>query len=445
MSMLRAALLVAALAWLAGCAQAPTVAAGAQPGSGAPGRGSDVAALDSSRDIVVAVVNPLDPPSTHAGSSLLGYAPSKLYGAGQRAASMLADLKQNYRLREVAGWPIKPLGLYCAVLEPPPGVAREELLKSLAGDARVQLAQPLQDFAVYADKPAAAGAYNDPYANLQHGFVDTQASAAQRFSQGQGVDVAVVDTGVDTRHPELEGRIRAVHNLVDEDAAAFDRDHHGTEVAGIIVANSNNRQGIVGMAPKAMLSIYKACWYPPAPQAGARCNSLTLAKALAAILDTNARIINLSLGGPADPLLNRLLLLLLSQGRIVVAAMPPGGDVHQFPDNAPGVLVVRASGAGAPPPGVLSAPGNDILTTQPGGEYDFSSGSSMAAAHVSGIAALLLSLSPNLDAHTVHDLLLSSSKVSGGALQVNAAAAVEAEVAAADGKPRSPGAATPTL
>jgi subtilisin family serine protease len=93
--------------------------------------------------------------------------------------------------------------------------------------------------------------------------------------------------------------------------------------------------------------------------------------------------------------------------------------------DAPGVIVVRVSAAASALPGVVSAPGNDILTTQPGGGYDFSSGSSMAAPHVSGIAALLLSLAPRLDARTIHQLLLRSSKVSGGMLQVNAASAVE--------------------
>jgi subtilisin family serine protease len=176
-----------------------------------------------------------------------------------------------------------------------------------------------------------------------------------------------------------------------------------------------------------MLSIYKACWYPPAPHAGASCNTFTLAKALAGIIDnTDARIVNLSLGGPKDPLLNMLLAKLLNQGRIVITAMPPDGVADGFPDNAPGVIVVRVSGASAAPPGVLSAPGSDILTTQPGGVYDFTSGSSMAAAHVSGIVALLLSLAPTLDARTVHDLLLRSSKVSDGMLQVNAASAVSA-------------------
>lgn len=217
-----------------------------------------------------------------------------------------------------------------------------------------------------------------------------------------------------------------MHNMVDDNASTFNRDSHGTEVAGVIAANADNHQGIVGIAPKAVLSVYKACWYPPAPNAGARCNSFTLAKALAGIIDTDARIVNLSLGGPTDPLLNMLLAKLLSQGRIVITAMPPNGVVDGFPDSAPGVIVVRVSGASAAPPGVLSAPGNDILTTQPGGGYDFTSGSSMAAAHVTGIAALLLSLAPKLDANAVHDLLLRSSKVSSGSLQVNAASAVSA-------------------
>jgi hypothetical protein len=385
-----------------------------------------VTSMDSERDIVLAVANPLEPPATHAGSSLLGYAPSRNYGAGQRAASTLAALKQSYGLHEITGWPIKALDLYCAVLEPPPGMTRDELLRALASDDRVQLAQPLQDYSVYADAPHGAHRYNDPYADLQRGFVETDAALAQDISQGDGVHIAIVDTGIDMTHPDLRGRVRDARNEVDDDAASFNRDRHGTEVAGIIAAIGDNHQGIVGMAPGATLNVYKACWYPPVPNPGARCNSFTLAKALAAVIDTDARIVNLSLGGPADPLLDRLLTKLLSQDRIVVAAMPPDGAADGFPNDVPGVLVVRVSGMSAAPPGVLSAPGNDILTTQPGAGYDFTSGSSMAAAHVSGIAALLLSLAPKLDARTVRDLLLRSSKISNGTLQVNAESAVTA-------------------
>ena len=389
--------------------------------------GTSVSSLDSQRDIVLAVANPLESPTVHAGTSLLGYAPSSHYGAGQRAVSTLAALKQSYGMHEIAGWPIKALDLYCVVLEPPPGMARDTLLASLVKDKRVQLAQPLQSYSVYADGSAQTHHYNDPYVSLQRGFVETNAALAQNLSQGNGVHIAVVDTGVDMTHPDLQGRISDVHNLVDDSASTFNLDRHGTEVAGVIAANADNHQGIVGIAPESMLSIYKACWYPPAPHAGASCNTFTLAKALAGIIDnTDARIVNLSLGGPKDPLLNMLLAKLLNQGRIVITAMPPDGVADGFPDNAPGVIVVRVSGASAAPPGVLSAPGSDILTTQPGGVYDFTSGSSMAAAHVSGIVALLLSLAPTLDARTVHDLLLRSSKVSDGMLQVNAASAVSA-------------------
>ncbi|MET0331702.1 MAG: S8 family serine peptidase [Dyella sp.] len=426
----RALILIALLGVLSACAHTPAKPAQDDKAVPAASSASSVSTMDSERDIVLAVANPLEPPSTHAGSSLLGYVPPGNYGAGQRATATLADIKRTYRLREITGWPIKALDLYCVVLEPPPGITRDELLKTLAADERVQLAQPLQDYSVYADKPQAPAAgehhYNDPYVDLQRGFVETDAALAHNISQGDGVRVAVVDTGVDTAHPDLRGQIHDTHNEVDDNTVAFDHDSHGTEVAGIIAAVSDNHQGIVGIAPKAVLSVYKACWYPPAPNSDARCNSFTLAKALAAIIDTDARIVNMSLGGPADPLLNKLLAHLLSQGRIVVAAMPPDGNIAGFPDNGAGVLIVRSSATTPALPGVLSAPGADILTTQPNGGYDFTSGSSMAAAHVSGIAALLLGLAPKLDAGTLRDLLLHSSKVSGGVLQVNAASAVAA-------------------
>jgi len=298
----------------------------------------------------------------------------------------------------------------------------------------VQLAEPLQGFSVYSSRQQDTHKYNDPYVDLQRGFVETAAALAQTATQGAGVDVAIVDTGADVAHPDLKGQIRDVHNLVDDDASAFDRDHHGTEVAGIIGAIADNHIGIVGMAPKARLSVYKACWYPTNSDAGAHCNSFTLAKALAAVTDTNARIVNLSLGGPADPLLSRLLQGML-QRHVVIAALPPDGGLDGFPADVPGVIVVNSSGSAVDPPGVLNAPGNDILTTQPDGGYDFTSGSSMAAAQVSGIAALLVSLDPDLDGRAIHDLLTRTSKVTGGVLQVNAAAAVAALRHAAPSSP----------
>ncbi|QHG86814.1 S8 family serine peptidase [Xanthomonas sp. NCPPB 1638] len=405
-----------------------TLQAPAQPAE-SPQPAAEAITPDSSRDILLAVANPLSAPPARAGSSLIGYA-SSYYGAGQKAAVRMQAIKQRYNLREVSSWPITSLGLYCAVLQPAPGVSRDELVSALADDDGVELVQPVQEFSVFsanaADKHTPLSSYNDPYVDMQRGFIATDAASAQTVTQGRGVVVAVVDTGVDTRHPDLKARILDVHDLVGETQAMPGSDSHGTEVAGIIAAGSNNHQGIVGMAPKAMLSIYKACWYAPTVGATARCNTFTLAKALAAINNSSARVVNLSLGGPADPLLSKMLLHLVKQGRIVIAAMPPNGQLDGFPNDVPGVLVVRSSGAGTVMPGVLSAPGDDILTTQPNGRYDFTSGSSMATAHVSGTAALLLSLSPSMDAGALRDLLQRTSKVSDGQLQVNAGAAVDA-------------------
>jgi subtilisin family serine protease len=112
--------------------------------------------------------------------------------------------------------------------------------------------------------------------------------------------------------------------------------------------------------------------------------------------------------------------------RVVIAALPPGGKLDGFPADVPGVIVVNSSARRVDPPGVLNAPGNDILTTQPDGGYDFTSGSSMAAAQVSGIAALLVSLDPHTDGRAIHDLLARTSKLVDGVRQVNAAAAVAA-------------------
>ena len=174
----------------------------------------------------------------------------------------------------------------------------------------------------------------------------------------------------------------------------------------MIAAVANNRLGIVGIAPEATIRVYKACWQREG--GGARCNSFTLAQALAAGLDDGARVINLSLAGPSDELLARLLTQAIAQGRVVVGAVPADGALGGFPLGVAGVIAVDS--AGRPErSGVLRAPGRDILTLVPGGHYDFGSGSSLAAAHVSGVVALLLAMpdAPRPDAVRV---LLENSR-----------------------------------
>src|SRR6185312_257545 len=103
------ALVLLALAIALGAPAQRAVASDGHPGNGSAAT-TTAAAMDAHRDIVLAVANEQEPPSTRAGSSLLGYTPPARYGAGQRALSVMDALKRHYGLREIAGWPIKPLG-----------------------------------------------------------------------------------------------------------------------------------------------------------------------------------------------------------------------------------------------------------------------------------------------------------------------------------------------
>jgi hypothetical protein len=133
------AILLAAATLVAACAHAPVGEPASASRAGAAPATAEASAPDGARDIVVTVLNPVAPPAVHAGSNVLGYGATDHYRNGQRAMSTLAALERRYKLREIAGWPIKPLGVYCAVLRPEPGADREALLAALSRDERVRI------------------------------------------------------------------------------------------------------------------------------------------------------------------------------------------------------------------------------------------------------------------------------------------------------------------
>ena len=275
------------------------------------------------------------------------------------------------------------------------------------------MAQPLQTF-------STRSAFNDPFAALQASLTQLDIPAAQQLTRGRGVKVALVDTGVDIRHPELAGRVRYQQNFVDDDARAFRADLHGTAVAGVIAAESNNRLGIAGVAPDAELLALKACWQT-SESAHALCNSFTLAQALAVALSHGAKIVNMSLAGPSDPLLGQLVHWGAERGVIFVGAVAESGRAEGFPSELPDVLAVASAdspargGTGARNDRVLRAPGEQVLTLTPGGHYDFASGSSIAAANLSGVAALVLSVR-ELRTEPLRALLVQSSSAPSGSI-----------------------------
>jgi subtilisin family serine protease len=208
-------------------------------------------------------------------------------------------------------------------------------------------------------------------------------------------------------------------------------------VAGVIAAAASNGVGVVGLAPDSELLAFKACWPDPAGSRQATCDTYTLARAVDAALSAEVRILNLSLAGPEDPLLARLLGRAEEIGTLVVAAFDDSGTAS-FPASLPSVLAVGAAEPEgrpvAPPAGAgrrprLRAPAAEILTTGPSGSYDFFSGSSLAAAQASAVAALVLERRPDLTPGALRDLLAPAVATGDGA-RLSACAALGRAVAA---------------
>jgi subtilisin family serine protease len=412
--MIRRAMLCAVLIAAGGCSSAPVRI---------ETRALETSPIQSTdRFIIVAVAN--TPPAfvAHAGGTPRGYETVADYGASARARETMRAVERQYGLHEVNAWPIGPLNVHCAVLEIPAGEDRNAVLAELAKDKRITLTQPLQTFATRTQD------YNDPYVELQRGFQEMDVADAHPLSRGEGVKIAVIDTGVDIAHPDLRDSIAAAVNLVDADDGQFRRDRHGTEMAGVIAAVANNREGIVGIAPKAKLLIYKACWQARTDADAARCNSFTLARALTAAFEAHAQVVNLSLAGPNDPLLSDLIREGQHRGVLFVGAASDSVGATDGLMHQAGVIEVASAESPESSATVLHAPGREILTLLPGGHYDFASGTSIATAQVSGVVALMLAKNPGLSEASVYRLLRDTSsplKTAEGSIKgVDACAAV---------------------
>ncbi len=399
---------VAAAILLAGCASEPV-------SHDTFTRLSVAARDDAERQVVVTIEDSRAPRLVAAaGATPRALGGSVAYRGSALAQDIARDLARDYRLEWVAAWRIDVLGVHCVVFRVPGNDARERLLARLRADVRVESAQPMQRFHT-SSQPLT---WNDPYFPLQRALVRMRVPQAQALATGRQVRVAVIDTGADTGHPDLAGRIAQSVNFVDADGTRFRRDRHGTAVAGAIAAAAGNGTGIVGVAPGVQLMMLKACWEAE-PGSAAVCNSLTLAEALAHAIERGAQVINLSLTGPADPLLERLVQRAVQDGIVVVAAdvAPRAGEPLPFPLQVRDVIAIGDADDHAVTPTVnaarlrLGAPGHEVLTTVPGGRYDYVTGISMSVALASGVVALLLELRPAMPAAELRRRLAATASL----------------------------------
>lgn len=333
------------------------------------------------------------------------------YSSSTWSKRVAASIEADYKIKILSQWPIREIGEHCVVYLVSEDQSISEVINALANDDRIENVQTMSTFQVMADK------YNDPYYRLQTNIHSMNLAEIHNQTTGKNVTIAIIDTGVDTKHPDLEGQIQQIKNFVTQKSSDFFSDLHGTAIAGVIVAKANNGQGIVGIAPDSQVIALKACWGEKAGGLEAICNSFTLALAINTAIEMKADILNLSLTGPYDPLLSRLIEKAMQRGIIIIASQPDSGDEKSgFPAREPGVIGVRSSGSKVTQALsgnlilTISAPGEEILTTLPKGAYDFVSGSSLAAAHVSGLAALLLQLKHSLTKQELFKLLAKANE-----------------------------------
>jgi subtilisin family serine protease len=314
------------------------------------------------------------------------YRPTGDYGAGygdqisQGARTRMARrIAHQYRLRLVDNWPMPMIGVDCFVMTVSDARSTTGAAEQVSHDPDVAWAQPMEVFSTR----GAAASHNDPLYAAE-AAAQWHLADLHKMATGRGTRVAVVDSGIEVRHPDLAGQVVVNRNFVAGQSAAVEQ--HGTSVAGIIAANADNGIGIAGVAPGAKLLGLRACWQRPGATV---CDTLSLAKAIYFAVDQHADVINLSLTGPEDRLLRELLKLALTHGSAIVTAFDPKLADGGFPASMPGVIAVADESLAPSRGDVYSAPGQDVPTTVPGGRWSLVNGSSYAAAHVSGLLALM--------------------------------------------------------
>ncbi|CAN1561295.1 AprE Subtilisin-like serine proteases [Rhabdaerophilaceae bacterium] len=259
---------------------------------------------------------------------------------------------------------------------------------------------------------------------------------AHRIARGKAIKVALIDTGIDERHPELDGVIAGRFDALAPGSENITS--HGTAMAGAIVAKST----LQGVSPAAELLVARSFSGSTRTGTGAEGTSFHILKSLDWSYAQGARVLNLSFAGPQDRLLSRALEGARSRKLIAIAAAGNAGpsSAPLYPAADPSVLSVTATDAddkvfvraNAGAHIAIAAPGVDVIAAAPEAAYAFTSGTSIAAAHVSGLVALMLERNSDLDLAQVRAILRDTAQDLGakgldpvfGAGRANGAAAL---------------------
>ncbi|ALK09205.1 S8 family serine peptidase [Blastochloris viridis] len=333
----------------------------------------------------------------------------------------------------------------------PAGMDLRAVIAALSGNRGVMVGQPNYTYALSEDaagqdaartapaegsQPASAPAHGLPGGpQLQYAVEKLRLAEAHRQARGREVVVAVIDSPIDASHPEIKD---ALHKVIDATGGGEAApDVHGTGMAGALAA----RASLTGTAPGATILGITAFRNDGK---GTQGTTLSILTALDLAHREGARVVNMSFAGPRDPLLSRAIAEARRRGMILVAAAGNGGPQSPplYPAADPNVIAVTAIDADDNAFAManrgsyvtVAAPGVDVLVPVPGNAYEFTSGTSVATAEVSGLVALMLERDPVASAEDIRQALISSARDLGpegpdpvfGAGAADAAAALQA-------------------
>jgi hypothetical protein len=349
-------------------------------GSGS-GRASNKKGDDARRNALQTSLNSLT-----VANEILGEADGALTDAQVDA------LARRHRLTRVESQNFPLIGATIGLFRITDRRTLEAVRRELRSDTGFRSFQP--NFRYVLQEQNAALSEGDP---AQYANVILRLPQAHTLALDSNVTVAVIDSGIDFKHPEFAG---AMIDAFDALGSKEGPHAHGTGVAGAIISHAR----LMGSAPAARILAIRA--FGAAPKGGAESSSYVILKALNYAAGHGAQIVNMSFAGPKDPVIERGVAALVAKGTVMVAAAGNAGPKSPplYPAANANVIAVSATDAkdklfAASNQGgyiAIAAPGVEIFLPAPDEKYQMSSGTSFSAAYISGLAALMLERNPAL-------------------------------------------------
>jgi subtilisin family serine protease len=350
---------------------------------------------------------------------------------GNLSAEQAEALGRRHGLRRLSSQAFPLIGATIGLFQIADGRSYAAASNEFATAAGVVSVQP--DFRYLLQEQKAGQAEGDP---AQYALARLRLPEAHTLAHGANVLVAVIDSGIDVRHSELAGTVTDSFDALGTGEAPH---VHGTGIAGAIASHGR----LMGAAPAVHLIAIRAFGQG---SVGVESSSFVILKSLDHAVSQHAQIINMSFAGPKDALIERAVKAVSAKGIVMIAASGNAGAKSPplYPAANPNVIAVSATDAKdrlfeASNRGsyiALAAPGAEIFLPAPDQKYQITSGTSFAAAYVSGVAALMLERNPALRPDDLRAILTRTARDLGspgrddlfGAGEADAYAAVEASI-----------------